>query len=145
MYRFKFGDAFVGGVCKGDEIDMKIQIKNGKLVAQDDEYELLAEELETILPGLLEQKVVPLEVEGSSDDADENFLSVVGAQTADEALEKHNSTIEVVDLGESDSDCEITAVVVPPPVRRRLTGKVSQPLSSRQMVSWVPSDSSESD
>ena len=145
MYHFKFGDAFAGGVCKGDENHMKIQIKNGKTIAQDDDYKLLAEELETILSELLEQKVVPLELEGSSDEADENLLSVVGVQTAAEALEKHNSTIAVVDLGGSDSDCEITAIVVPPPVRRRLTGQVSQPLPSRQMVCWVPSDSSDSD
>ena len=58
-------------------------------------------------------------------EADGDLLSVVGAQTAAEALEKHNSTIEVVDLAESDSDCEIIRIVEATPPDRQGTSKAA--------------------
>ena len=46
VYHFFCGDTVVGGVCKGDESTMKIEVSDGAFGANEPAYELLAKELE---------------------------------------------------------------------------------------------------
>ena len=48
VYRFFCGDTVVGGVYKGDESTIKIEVSDGEFEAKDPSYELLAKELQDV-------------------------------------------------------------------------------------------------
>merc|ERR1712166_262013 len=48
VYKFTCGDTTVGGCCKGDELELAVEISDGAFLAEKPEYKDLAEDLEIL-------------------------------------------------------------------------------------------------